>query len=202
MVNRKGIIVFIFGLAALSVSFVASVKLYAHCDTLDGPVILDARLAIDKKDVTPVLKWVKEEDEPEIRIAFERALSKREADQKEADMEFFETLVRIHRAGEGAEFSGLKPIGAVEPAVSRADKAIEANSVDELAVELTSTLNSGIKERFDKLIEAKKHMNESVEAGRRYVAAYIEYVHYVEKIYEALGRASEHSMEKESHHKH
>ena len=47
----------------------------AHCDTLDGPVIQDARKALEAKDVTPVLKWVREKDEKVVRSAFTKALS-------------------------------------------------------------------------------------------------------------------------------
>lgn len=38
-------------------------KALAHCDTLEGPVIKDAKSALEKKDVTPVLKWVKKDAE-------------------------------------------------------------------------------------------------------------------------------------------
>jgi len=31
---------------------------YAHCDTLDGPVVTAAKAALEKGDVTGVLKWV------------------------------------------------------------------------------------------------------------------------------------------------
>ncbi len=37
----------------------------AHCDTLDGPVVKDARVALDAQDVTPVLKWVSRDKEGE-----------------------------------------------------------------------------------------------------------------------------------------
>jgi hypothetical protein len=84
----------------------------AHCDTLDGPVVQTARTALEKGDITPLLKWVRVEDEKEIKDAFEKTLAVRRkgAEAKElADMYFFETLVRIHRAGEGAPYTGLKP---------------------------------------------------------------------------------------------
>ena len=168
---------------------------FAHCDTLDGPVIQDARVALEKGDVTPVLKWVKKETEPEIQAAFDEALLNRETDKEAADMNFFETLVRVHRAGEGADFTGLKPAGAVEPAVAKADKAIEAGSVDELANEVGNVVSSGIKERFAKLMEAKEHMNDSVEDGRKYVAAYVEYVHYVEGIHNLATGGAAHDHE-------
>jgi len=39
----------------------------AHCDPLDGPVVKDAKVALEKGDATPVLKWVKVEHEEEVR---------------------------------------------------------------------------------------------------------------------------------------
>ncbi|HSG65930.1 MAG TPA: DUF6448 family protein, partial [Gammaproteobacteria bacterium] len=76
---------------------------HAHCDTLDGPVIEAARVALATADPNPVLIWVQAEHEPEIRAAFEQALDVRSlgASARElADTYFFETLVRLHREGE------------------------------------------------------------------------------------------------------
>jgi hypothetical protein len=90
-------------------------RAWAHCDSLDGPVIQDARLALEKGDSNPVLKWVKKEHEGEIKEAFRLSLAVREkgADAKAlAERYFFELLVRIHRAGEGEAFTGLKPAGS------------------------------------------------------------------------------------------
>lgn len=108
---------FIFGMF----SFAA-----AHCDTLDGPVIGDARKALAVKDATPVLKWVKQKDEKAVRAAFEKVLgARRKNNQKLAENQFFADLIRIHRAGEGAPFSGLKPGGEIEPVLLEADKSLE-----------------------------------------------------------------------------
>src|SRR5512135_2885220 len=94
----------IFFVSLLAAAGLAWHNIYAHCDTLDGPVVKDARTALQTRDVTPVLKWVKKESEAEIRAAFDAALAARgeaPADVQEADMKFFQTLVRVHRAGEG-----------------------------------------------------------------------------------------------------
>jgi len=168
----------------------------AHCDTLDGPVVKAAKIALAKGDITPVLKWVKKEQEKGIREAFKKTLSVRTKgpEAKElADMYFFETLVRFHRAGEGASFTGLKPAGAVEPIVAEADKALETGSIDTLTTEMSKHLTNGVKERFDRALEKKKHMNESVDAGREYVEAYVEYVHYIESLHKAV-------VNKDGHH--
>jgi len=183
-------------LVAIGCAILISNDAFAHCDTLDGPVIQDAKIALEKGDVTPVLKWVKKEAEPEIQAAFDYALLERKKKKETADMTFFETLVRIHRSGEGADFTGLKPAGAVEPAIAKADEAIERGSVGELANEISGVVFNGIKERFEKVIETKKHMNESVEAGREYVEAYVDFVHYVEGIHNIASSGAAHQHEK------
>ena len=81
-------------------------------------------------------------------------------------MYFFETLVRIHRAGEGAPYTGLKPGEAIDPAVALADKALENGSVDKLVNILTNAMANGIRERFTKAYENQKYADESVKAGR------------------------------------
>ncbi len=196
---------FVFNLILLAFLFnttiVVTSRVYAHCDTMGGPVVKDAKMALEKKDVTPVLKWVKKEKEPEVRAAFEAVLAERtkgpEAKEK-ADMKFFETLARIHREGEGAPFTGMKPADAIEPIEAEADKALEAGSVDTLTTEMSQDLTSGIKERFDRVLDKKKHMNNSVDAGREYVEAYVEYLHYVEGVHKTIaGKGGHHYEESE-----
>ncbi len=166
----------------------------AHCDTLDGPVVQAARTALDSGNITPVLKWVHKPDEGAIKEAFEKTLGVRKLSPQAkqlADMYFFETLVRLHRAAEGAPFTGLKPAGEVEPVVAAADKAIENGSLDDLTKEISTLVQNGMRQRFDRVVKAKKEMDRSVEAGREYVEAYVEFVHYVERLHnDALGSAA------------
>ena len=163
----------------------------AHCDTLDGPVIQDARKAIKAKDVTPVLKWVKPKDEKAVRAAFQKVLSVKGKNPEAANQKFFETLVEIHRAGEGAPFTGLKPAGAVEPAVSEADKALVSGSADSLVKLITDDVAAGIKKRHERAAAAYKQKDESVAQGREFVEAYVEYTHYVERLHhDATGKAA------------
>ena len=170
----------------------------AHCDTLDGPVVMQAKAALEKGDVTPVLTWVKKENEAEIRDAFKKTLAVRTKgpEAKElVDMYFFETLVRLHRAGEGAPYTGLKPAGAdLGPAVAGADKALETGKVDDLTKLVTGDVAAGIRERFNTAMEKKKHADESVDAGREFVEAYVTFVHYVERLHlDATAPGAHHS---------
>ena len=167
---------------------------WAHCDTLDGPVVTAARQALDRRDVTPVLKWVMPDYEEQIRAAFDKTLAVRAFGPQArdlADMYFFETLVRLHRAGEGAPYTGLEPAGTeLDPAVTAADKALAEGNDEELVGLVTGTVAEGIRERFAYALETRQHADESVEAGREYVAAYVELVHYVERLHmDAVGAA-------------
>jgi hypothetical protein len=181
-------------------SLVAAPKATAHCDTLDGPVVEAARVALKKGDVTPVLKWVNKDNEKEVREAFAAALKIRSLNEdarKLADTHFFETLVRVHRAGEGVSFTGLKPAGTIDPAFVAADKAISDGSVADLSGDIAKSIQDGLRKRFADVLEKKKHADESVEAGRAYVAAYVEYAHYVEALHTLTSRGLE-----EHHHHH
>ena len=189
-------------LLAVGVALFASLALpgtaSAHCDTMDGPVVAAAKAALEKGDITPVLKWVKAEQESEIRDAFARALSVRAGGQGArtlADTYFFETLVRVHRAGEGAPYAGLQPAGTpIEPAIRLADSALASGNADSLVKGLTDQAEEGIRHRFARAAEAKKHAEESVAAGRRFVEAYVELTHYVERLErDALTSATAHA---------
>jgi hypothetical protein len=156
----------------------------AHCDTMDGPVVMTAKMALEKGDVTPVLKWVRKDDEAEIRELFKKTLivrSKGKEAKELADRYFFETLVRIHRAGEGAPYTGLKS-GPAEPVIAEADKALDTGSANNLVKLVTDAAAAGIRKRFDRVAEAKKHADESVDKGREYVSAYVGFTHYVERL--------------------
>ncbi len=184
---------------------------FAHCDTMDGPVVKAAKMALENGDVTPVLKWVKDEYEPEIRASFERTLMVRSkgSEVKElADMYFFETLVRLHRAGEGASYTGLKPAGAdLDPAVVQADKALDRGSVEDLVKLVTNAITKGVRQRFVHAAEKKRNADKSIEAGREFVEAYVEFVHYVERLHldaaaEAAHRGETEATGAEGHHRH
>lgn len=174
----------------------AAASAFAHCDTMDGPVVIDAKIALEKKDITPVLKWIKSENEAELKAAFARTLAVRTQGKEArelADQFFFETLVRVHRAGEGAPYTGLKPAGTkIDPAIEAADHALDGGKADALIKTVTEEVAAGIRQRFTEAVEKKKHAEHNVEAGREYVAAYVEFVHYVEALHTTATRAAAH----------
>ena len=176
------------GILAAGISVILAGSVLAHCDTTGGPVIPEARAALEKGDVTPILKWIKKDNEAEIRAAFAKAVAVRSKgpEAKElADQYFLETLVRLHRAGEGAPYTGIKD-EPVEPIVAMADKALVDGSADEMIKKMSGHMAAAVKEKFNKALEARKNKDKSVEAGREFVEAYVTYMHYVEGIHTAI----------------
>lgn len=165
----------------------------AHCDSLGGPVIEDARQALDKGDPTPVLKWVRADQEQQVRQAFEKARSVRtqgQAAREVADTYFFETLVRLHRASEGESFTGLKPAGQVPAVIAQADRCLSTGQVDDLARELAAQVEKAVRERYKAARGAAEHKDHSVQAGREFVAAYVRFIHLVEGLHQAATASS------------
>lgn len=169
----------------------------AHCDTMDGPVVKDAQEALASGEVMPVLKWVSQPDEVEIREAFRQTLVVREKGPEArelADRYFFETLVRLHRKSEGAPYTGLKPAGT-DPgaAVSAADQALKAGSAEALVALVTQDAAQELRASFARAYEAKQRTGESVAAGRDFVEAYVHFIHLAERIHRAtIGEADAH----------
>lgn len=171
-----------------------------HCDSMDGPVITLARKALETGNVNLVLPWVRAEDEAEIRKAFDHVTSVRQLGAKArdlADTHFFETLVRIHRAGEGAAYTGLKPAGRdLGPAIPAGDKAIEDGSLGRVAELLTNAIHEGLHRHYDAAAARRRFDPNDVGAGREYVEAYVPYIHYVEKLWlAATGSGHGHAPE-------
>ena len=160
-----------------------------HCDSMDGPVVRAAIKALDRGDVTAILPFVPEEDETEVKRAFERVVKVRAQglEAKEvADRHFFETVVRIHRAGEGSPFTGLKPAGLGHgPVVPVAEEAIGTESPEELVRLLTATVEEQLRERFEHVMRLKREASgEGVKKMREYMEAMLGLEVYSHKLYE------------------
>jgi hypothetical protein len=94
--------------------------------------------------------------------------------------------VRVHRAGEGAAYTGLKPVGRdLGPAIPAADRALEDGSIDNVVKLLNEAVRKGLHEHFHRAIEHKQFAPDDVKAGREYVGAYVPYIHYVERLWQA-----------------
>jgi hypothetical protein len=177
--------------AAVGLGFFALMpaRALAHCDGLDGPVVKAAQRALETRNAALVLIWVQEKDEAEIRKAFEQTLAVRElsAEARElADRFFYETLVRVHRAGEGAPFTGLKPAGRdLGPAIPAADESVRVGSVEPVRHLLMVAIQERLRLQFGEVMATKTFERDDVAAGRAHVKAYVEFIHFVERLYDS-----------------
>lgn len=172
----------------------------AHCDSMDGPVVAAARAALEQGDVALVLGWVRPgDDEAEVRTAFHRVLEARQAGGEAralADLWFYETVVRVHRAGEGEPYTGLKPAGYEPPeGIAAADEALRTGAGEALVARVAAEVADAVRERFERVQALADHDPTDVQATRAWVQAYVEYIHFVEGLlgtpsHEPAGHAS------------
>jgi hypothetical protein len=161
-----------------------------HCDSLDGPVVMAARHALDANDVDLVLPFVKQDGEAEVRDAFARAQAGRDLGQgaqEVADLYFFETVVRVHRRGEHAPYTGLKPAGLdVGPVIPVAERSIETGNADELAHLLSDLVQHEVKRRLDHVMALTPSPTADVPAVREYVEAMLGLQVWANGVYKTL----------------
>ena len=170
----------------------------AHCDTADGPAVADGRRALDIGNVNIALKWVQPESEAELRPLFERAVRVRAAGGEAAalaDQWFLENLVRIHRAGEGAGYDGIKPAGtAIPPQVRAADEALALGRIAPLHGLIEAERWPELEKRFDQAIALKAFDDNDLPAARRYMDAYVAFFKYAEGHDHDHGHAHHHAQ--------
>lgn len=185
-----------------AVLFIFPSLVSAHCDSIDGPVVNAARRALKTENVNFVLIWVKPEDEEEIRRALKRARdkwkkAKTDREREEADMEFFETLVKVHREGEGAGYEGIKPAGSVGKEIALADRAVEKGNLDEVlkAIPLSESREI-VMHLFKELKEKSDYNIDDLNAGREFVESYAQFIHGTENALKGV------NLKMDAHHTH
>lgn len=166
----------------------------AHCDSLDGPVASAAQKALDTGNVHLALPYAPASAEAELKEVFNKALKVRSmsADAKAlADRSFIETTVRLHRQGEGAAYTGVKPAGTdYGPAIPAAEEALETGDVSKVKALLVEEIEHALHERLAHAREGMKVSKEpstadQVEDARKRVSGEFEFVIFVESLRQA-----------------
>jgi hypothetical protein len=166
----------------------------AHCDGIDGPVATTAVRALETGNVYPVLAYVPAAAEPELTEVFAQARAVRGAGPEAkalADRHFMETAVRLHRAGEGAAYTGLRPAGIdFGPAIPAAEAAIRTGNADPALALLAGEAAHGLEKRLEHVQHASEHADEptteaGVAAAREKVRAELAFIGYVQGLYVA-----------------
>lgn len=160
------------------------ITVQAHCDTAEGPAVKDGRKALETGNINLALKWILADGEAEMRDVFEKALRVRTLGAEAAELAdrlFLETMVRIHRMGEGVGFTGIQPVGTqIDPVVKAADDAIAVGSDEDLLPMVPQERRAELDQRFQAALAIKNFDVDDVVAARRYVAAYVSFFKYAE----------------------
>jgi hypothetical protein len=160
-----------------------------HCDALDGPVVNAARHALEVDDVDVVLPFVPADGEQEVSDAFElvrKARAHGEEAREAADLYFFDNVVRVHRRGEGAPHTGLKPAGFdVGPVIPLAERAVDTNDARELVAFLQAAVQAEAEQRLEQVRELRRRASAGVAAARAYTSAMLGFVVWSHKLWKA-----------------
>lgn len=186
-----------FILSLISVfSIMSTQKASAHCDSFDGPALIDAAKALETNNVELIKKWIRAEDEAIVVPLFHKAYALKDGDAEIYEIvktHFYETLVRLHREMEGATFTGLKPAGTTAHITVMSDKALEFGNFEGLLTALNKHVNGQLMEKYEKAAQLYKVKDRSVEDGRAYVVAYVDYTHSVEAVHDILEGGGHHN---------
>ncbi len=182
----------------LLILFFTSNVTFAHCDTMDGPVVADAKKALEHNNVNYVLKWIPLENEVEIKEAFNLTMKVRVLSPEAkllSDTYFFETLVRVHRNGEGVSFTGVKPLGTpIDEKILAADNSIKLGNLLPLKTLVPKANWTELTKRFEKVISLKNFEVNNVLAGREYIEAYVQFFKFAEGEKEEEGQNHVHTQ--------
>lgn len=166
-----------------------------HCDTLDGPVVRAATRALELEDVDVILAYVPETAEEEVVRCFDSVSKVRALNEDArvlADTHFFETVVPLHRAGEGEPFTGLKPAGLGHgPVIPVAERAIETGDGGELSEILCEEVSRQVRSRLDGIADLQESASDGVAADRRYVSAMLALQVWAHRLYKAAQTPAE-----------
>src|SRR5690554_205152 len=170
-------------------SFISIQPASAHCDSYDGPALVDAEKALLTNNVDLILKWIDVDMEDEVVPLFHKTYSLKNGDKEIYEIvkkHFFETFIRLHREMEGAPFTGLKPAGTTAHITVMSDKALETGDFKNLLKALNNHINLQLQEKYDETKALYKVKDNSVEEGRAYVEAYVDYTHSLEAVHDIL----------------
>ena len=178
----------------------------AHCDSLDGPVAKAVQKSLENGNVNPVLAYAPATAEAEIRAAFETSRKVRGlgADARAlADQSFMGTVIRLHRAGENAPYTGIKPAGLdYGPVIPAADHAVETGDLTKLKAVLMEKIEHALRERLAQVRDLQKKVSlepktaADVPHARERVNAELGFVTFAETLHQAaLGKGAEHHVD-------
>lgn len=169
----------------------------AHCDRVNGPVATDARKALETGEISHALIWVTDQQAEELESKFDQSLkvyTNGDDSQELAELYFMSEIVRLHREAEDMPFTGLKPAQPSAQDIQIAEKALTSGELTPVTEMLASEIRKKTSELYNKAMEAQSRKDESIEAGREWVNAYVQYIVYVHSLYQNIQAGPAHGV--------
>ncbi len=165
-----------------------------HCDTMDGPVVTAAELALEMENINYLLPYVRKDQEGELKDAFDKIVVVRELSGEAAEVAdywFFETAVRLHVIGRGKSYTGIKRSGLNRRSViNKAEESIETGDKSELEEFLMDFIGEAFESRFENVMSNNDYDINDVEAARDYVNSVLEFLNFSHKLYMQIENAN------------
>jgi hypothetical protein len=153
---------------------------------------------MEDQEPARVLIWVGHEQEKELLEAYELAIEARQQGGPAAEVAekyLVENAIRLHRQAEGMPFEGVKASTTLPPRdITIADEALVKGQVDELLALLKGELEEKVRGLFHSAWSQQADRHQSIEAGRRWVDAYVRYLVFVHGIHGAIEAGPEHGV--------
>ena len=157
------------------------------CDTMDGPVVTAAELALEMENINYVISYVKKKFERELRDAFDRAIIVRGLSGEAAEVAdycFFETAVRLHMLGDGKSYTGIKHSGLNRgPMITKTEEAIEIGDNTVLKEFLMNLIEESFENQFEEIMSKKEYDLNDVDAAREYITSMLEFIRFTHDLY-------------------
>ena len=169
----------------------------AHCDAMNGPVVQAAQEALESGDFSTIAIWVGEQQTDELRQKFEQTRAVYQLGEKPQELAkdyFYEVAVRLHRQAEGMCYEGLRPARPLPKDLAVAEEALDKGSPEAVVALLSQRVQQKVNRLLNEVVAAEKKKNQSIEAGREWVDAYVRYVTFVHGLDQAIEAGPEHGL--------
>lgn len=153
-----------------------------YWDTMDGPIVTAAELALEMENVNYILPFVKKEFETEIKEAFDNTIIVRELSGEAAEVAdywFFETAVRLYMLGVGKPYTGIKHSSSKnDQVILEAYKAIENQDKTAFETFLVDSLRETLEIKYEITVSKKDYDVNDTDAAREYMNSMYDFIEF------------------------
>ncbi|MTK12512.1 MAG: hypothetical protein F8N39_10635 [Clostridiaceae bacterium] len=161
-----------------------------YWDTMDGPIVTAAELALEMENVNYILPFVKKKFETELKEAFDNTVIVRELSGEAAEVAdywFFETAVRLYMLGVGKPYKGIKQSRHKnDRVIHEAYKAIENQDKTAFETFLMDSLRETLETKYEITVSKKDYDVNDTDSAREYMNSMQDFVEFSIEIFRII----------------